>query len=445
MTRGKVLPMQALVPDKLRVLIRSSWQTVNIGDIAHTFGLLRLLEAHLPGVEAVLWPCCIDRGVRERLLKEFPALEVVEGRLDEEGRPDTQELADAWAGAALLVHGSGPAVVADDFDAWRKTGKPYVIFGVTVDPTRGEGYEGGTLAQLRGRVEAFAQGHLKGKLRAVLEAASFIHCRDTLSLEYLRRQGLGGRAAFGPDASFACGSYHAAKAEPLLRRYGLTPGRFICVVPRLRWTPGHEVYPGIVPRHEGKQAINTRTREHDHAALRELIIAAVSEGGWQVLLCPEMTYAVEVARRELFEPLPEEIRQHVAWLDRYWLHDEASAVYAEAAAVVSLENHSPILALAQGTAAIHIRQPTDTIKGQMWRDLGLDEWFFEVEETTGNQLWKRLGEMLAHPAETRRKVEAMQQKVETLQRQMVATVAEHLPAAEAALGSPVSLTPNPTR
>ncbi|WP_410964488.1 hypothetical protein, partial [Salmonella sp. SAL4447] len=31
-----------------RILLRSSWQTVNIGDIAHTPGMLALLEKHWP-------------------------------------------------------------------------------------------------------------------------------------------------------------------------------------------------------------------------------------------------------------------------------------------------------------------------------------------------------------------------------------------------------------
>jgi len=33
------------------ILVRSFWQTVNIGDIGHTPGLLALLEKHLPEVE----------------------------------------------------------------------------------------------------------------------------------------------------------------------------------------------------------------------------------------------------------------------------------------------------------------------------------------------------------------------------------------------------------
>ena len=39
-----------------RVLLRSSWQTVNIGDIAHTPGMLALLEKHRPADAVTLWP-----------------------------------------------------------------------------------------------------------------------------------------------------------------------------------------------------------------------------------------------------------------------------------------------------------------------------------------------------------------------------------------------------
>ena len=39
--------------------------------------------------------------------------------------------------------------------------------------------------------------------------------------------------------------------------------------------------------------------------------------------------------------------------------DEAASIYARALAVVSLDRHSPIIALAAGTPAIHLRVPTD--------------------------------------------------------------------------------------
>ena len=47
--------------------------------------------------------------------------------------------------------------------------------------------------------------------------------------------------------------------------------------------------------------------------------------------------------------------------------------------MISVECHSPLIALHHGTPAFYVRQPTDTCKGQMYRDIGADEWFFEID------------------------------------------------------------------
>ena len=59
------------------IILYGSWQTKNIGDIAHTPGFLSLAKEFLPEEEysITLWPCALDRGVREMLLKNFPFLE----------------------------------------------------------------------------------------------------------------------------------------------------------------------------------------------------------------------------------------------------------------------------------------------------------------------------------------------------------------------------------
>lgn len=56
------------------LLLRSSWQTVNIGDLAHTPGVLALLEKYLPEAEVRLWAIDVDRGVLEMLRRRFPEL-----------------------------------------------------------------------------------------------------------------------------------------------------------------------------------------------------------------------------------------------------------------------------------------------------------------------------------------------------------------------------------
>ena len=46
-----------------RILLRSSWQTVNIGDIAHTPGVLRLLNKHIPEADMARAEAALRRSL----------------------------------------------------------------------------------------------------------------------------------------------------------------------------------------------------------------------------------------------------------------------------------------------------------------------------------------------------------------------------------------------
>jgi len=46
----------------------------------------------------------------------------------------------------------------------------------------------------------------------------------------------------------------------------------------------------------------------------------------------------------------------------------------------------PLLAIASGTPAFHLRQPEDGIKGRMYTDLGLTQCVFDIDQTTAEQL-----------------------------------------------------------
>ena len=81
-----------------KILLRGSWQSVNIGDIGHTPGALALLQKHFPEAEITLWPGKLGHGSRELLSKGYPKLKIVEGALDSQGKPTTPELACALAG-----------------------------------------------------------------------------------------------------------------------------------------------------------------------------------------------------------------------------------------------------------------------------------------------------------------------------------------------------------
>jgi len=413
-----------------RILLRSSWGSTNIGDVGHTPGALDLLGKYYPEAEVTLWPNPLRNGARELLQKHYPKLTIVEGSLDAANRPTTPELAKAWADADLYLSGSGSGFPASAHAAafHRATGKPVGVFGVSTDPISGIGGnrepEGGTLRELRAKAARLPATHLDPDLRYIINEAAFFFCRDTLSLDYLKSQGLKTPILeFGPDAQLGMRLRDDARGQAYLSAAQLVEGKFLCVIPRKRYTPYYQVNNvPRVPTDDIRDAINARTTEKDHAKLRDLIVAYVRNTGNKVLACPEMTYQVELAKQVLIDPLPSEVRKNVVWRDTFWMPDEAASVYARAQAVISVECHSPLIALRNGTPAFYVRQPTDTCKGQMYADIGAKDWSFEIDEINGEQLWSRLQEIVTEPDRAKGKVKSIMARVETKQKRMIEAV-----------------------
>lgn len=413
-----------------QILLRSSWQSVNIGDIGHTPGALTLLGKHFPEAEITLWPGKLGHGSRELLTKGYPKLKIVEGSLDKDGKPTTPALAKLWEETDLYLSGSGSGFPASAHAvAFHKaTGKPVGVFGVSTDPISGIGAgreaEGGTLAEIRARASTLPSTHLSTDLRYIMDRAAFFFCRDTISRDYLKTQGVKTPILeFGPDAQLGMHLRDDAKGFAYLKANGLEDGKFICVIPRKRYTPYYEV--NNVPRKaedDIRDAINNRTTEKDHAKLREMIISYIKATGNKVMACAEMTYQVKMAKDVLVDPLPADVKKNVVWRDSYWLPDEAASIYSKAQAVISVECHSPLIALHNGTPTFYVRQPTDTCKGQMYRDIGANDWFFEVDETNGPELWSRLEAIVKDPAKAKAKVKTIMATVEARQKRMVDAV-----------------------
>ncbi|MBK9169934.1 MAG: hypothetical protein IPM24_21075 [Bryobacterales bacterium] len=54
----------------------------------------------------------------------------------------------------------------------------------------------------------------------------------------------------------------------------------------------------------------------------------------------------------------------------------------------------------------------------MYRDFGSADWFFEVDETSGAQLWETVAAIHRDPAAAKAKVRSILATVETLQQKM---------------------------
>jgi polysaccharide pyruvyl transferase WcaK-like protein len=338
---------QTAAPRK-RILLRSSWQTVNIGDIAHTPGMLALLEKHLPEYDVTLWPSSVDNGVDAMLMKRFPKLKIM--ALTGEAKTE------ALASHDFLLHGSGPGIVGQkSIVEWsEKTGKPYGIGGVT-----------------------WSDGADAREGVKVISGAKFAFFRDSVSLELAKKNGATCPIMeFGPDATFACDLVNDAAAATWLKEVGLEAGKFVCCIPRLRNTPYWEIKTGYAFS-EAKHARNEEMKEHDIAPLRNAVIAVVRQTPMKVLLCPEDASQMKLNKEMIYDKLPDDVKGKVVWRQQYWLTDFAQSVYNRSAGLFGNEQHSPIMCIGHGIPAIICRFKEQTSKGFMWRDIGLAEWLFD--------------------------------------------------------------------
>lgn len=405
------------------ILLRSGWQTVNIGDVAHTPGALRVLEKYAPEAELILWPRSIGEREREMFRRYFPAVDIAEGHLDSQGHPSTDALARAFDRADLLVHGSGPhAVCADDVEAWwRKTRKPFGFFGITHDPVSPP--TEASLAQLKRMLDALPLTYTVPSIRDLYNHADFLYCRDSASSDFLRRQGITTPTLeFGPDATFGFDLRDETAVREILMSFELRMGEFLCLVPGTRWTPYYEIR-DLLPTHEDlrREAVTAATIDEDMAGFRTVIEEWVRTTGLPVLICPEMTYQVELAQRRLAEGYDPAVAAKVHVLPQYWGPVEAASVYAHATAVASIECHSPILALAGGTPAVYLRNPADTVKGQMYADLGADEWLVEMQQGWPRRFSDTLAAIHDDPDGARRHAVAVHERAESLLQSMTHT------------------------
>jgi polysaccharide pyruvyl transferase WcaK-like protein len=348
--------------DTPRILIHTGWATHNIGDIGHTPGILRYLTEHLPGTRLFCWIVRTNDAVSAMLRRRFPDVTFVQGTLDATGTASTAELQTAFDAANLVILGSGMLFTRfykppfGILQACLAHEKPFGLYGQSFDGFRDEDAE---------------------LLPRLFARAGFIFCRDTESLKFLREVGVTPDVLeFGPDACFGVDIRDDARTAAFLHENELLPRRYLAVILRT----------------DKEVSVNRSEREADEASesvapgpeqwsakLREIIVDWVRRTGNKVAIVPEVEKEIGPGRTLLWERLPEEIRPFVVHRDCFWNVDEAAAFYAQAHTVVALEPHSCILALAQGTPAIHLFTARHGYKAWMFRDIGLPEWLINVD------------------------------------------------------------------
>ncbi len=139
---------------------------------------------------------------------------------------------------------------------------------------------------------------------------------------------------------------------------------------------------------------------------------------------------MEIGKEMLVDPLPDEVKAKVVWRENYWLTDEALSTYVRSAGLFGNEMHSPIMCIGNGIPAIVCRWKEQTSKGFMWRDIGLGEWLFTLDnEDEIPRIAPAVLALARDPAAAKAKAAKARQFVQQRQRETMAIVKKFAEAA----------------
>jgi polysaccharide pyruvyl transferase WcaK-like protein len=262
----------------------------------------------------------------------------------------------------------------------------------------------------------------------VLSGAKFVYFRDSVSLEFAKKKGCTCSVmAFGPDGAFAVDLKDDAKAEAFLKANGLETGKFLCCIPRLRYTPYWTIPEKKAAMDPVKHERNEAMKEHDCKPLRDAILSVLENTDLKILLCPEDETQMAVNKEMILDKLPEAVKSRIVWRPNYWLTAEAISTYRRSAGLFGHEMHSPIMCIGNGIPAIVCRWAEQTSKGIMWRDIGLSDWLFDLDKE--DEVQRVASTVLAMAKDlSGAKAKALKAKafVEERQREMTTELKKHL-------------------
>lgn len=367
---------------KPSILLCTGWQSTNIGDEAFTPAMLHLLEKHVPEAGVVVWGKQLTEETRELVCERWPEARFVSGEIDSKGGEIPEELRAAFAGTDLFLYNSGQVL---NYGYYSESWDPSLHAALPLLYCRDIGKPYGLYAQ---SFDLFAQPS-PVFYREIFRNAAFAFARETESIDYLREQQLLAPVTrFAPDAAFGFDLFDDEAAVGFLRRMELEEGRFL----------------GVILRTVSRQMEAAGLRDVFLEKMREIVVRWVRETGLPVLLCPEQEREIPSARPLFLEKLPIDVRAHVLARETWWQPDEARAVYARASALIGMEPHSLIMALTAGVPALHAYYAGFGRKAQMYGDIGLGDWLFDLESVSAEAIGDVLLEVHRRTDEARERV-----------------------------------------
>ena len=194
---------------------------------------------------------------------------------------------------------------------------------------------------------------------------------------------------FAPDIAFHFRLRDDAPAHAFLQAKGLEKDKFLVTI----------VHYALLDRP------GVRERGAEYAEKHRQVLAKwIRETGLPVLVVAEDDREIELGKKVLIDPQPEEIRKKMILRETFWRPDEALSTYLQSRVLFSMEPHSCIFAMANGIPSLHCHDWAFGRKAEMFVDLGLGDWVFNLADASADQMSAALLAVNRDPAQAKAKL-----------------------------------------
>lgn len=367
------------------MVLRTGWQTCNIGDICFTPSMLGVLRRYFGEIRISCLAQATDERIRRLAERVCPDVSWVQDEICSKDRAPDLRISQLLGQADFFLYNSGPLFTyRGGEDYCYNSAMPLVFCQERRIPYAlyAQSFELAPPADLL--------------LQPLFSGAKAISCRDSISLAALHKAGVAS-ATLAPDIAFAFDRCDDRAGDAFLAAEQLRPGGFLAVCSHYAL----EARPGVCERGQ------------EYAAkLCAVIETWIAQTGLPVLLYPEDEREIATNQNMLFARLSTAARRKVRQRRTFWLPDEALSVLSRARAICSLEPHGMMMALGKsGVPVLHPMVWEFGVKAQLWADIGLGEWLFDLKKTDSEKIARTLLDVHNDCDGARRRAEAARMRV----------------------------------
>jgi hypothetical protein len=364
---GFALSLPALMSFKInyqevtypKILFRMGWDNNDNNELALIPALYRIAQKTILKTEFYLWLGESDEKLMEMLNKNFTTLKIVTGEIDDSGQPSTDELKNILTESDLFFYTPGTSTDVD-WTGKRKDGVETRSLQYCLD--------NGISYALLGLGEIPEEEESLDRFLKIANGAEFLYSTSSSTDKSLKDKNIKiSKIQTAPNPLFGFDLRDDNPSRKILQGYYLLDKDFLTVDFKVQGIPSEKL-----PEYSRK--------------VIDLITRWVKETDKNVLILPNNDADVDYTVKNIYNPLPEEIKTKVAVSKERLMPDLAASIYEKSRIVCGMSLFPAISTIRSGNPIMFLSPVNVSTRAKTIEDMGLKNSIQDLDSRSEEEL-----------------------------------------------------------